>query len=477
MEVSVSMFAIEVISPGKTSWRVPGKGPATGKFCAAAIGLLLWSILWLAQTAPAADSAATREQLEARLLSGARLPDLVAYAYRENPALQEPREAWRAAVERYRVETGYPDPQLTVTYFPDPIETRLGPQDWNATLSQPIPFPGKLTQAGRVVATEAEIARLRLDQAVRELTAAVRESFYELYYIRTGREVVARNEELVAHLRKAGETAYAEDRAALVDMVKAQSQIGQLRYDALLLEELEGAERTRLNGLLNRVPDAAIGPLQPEPLAPIVYPLETLYTLAETHQETLQIAGLGVARADEQVKLARYQSLPDFKVGLFYAAIGSPDVAVAPEDAGDDAVGVQFGLSLPLWFGKSRGRLEQARAERARAKAARQAHLNDIRTRIHAAYFKMENARRLVDLYQNELLPQAVRAMETAETWFGEGQSSFADFIEAQSVAYNFQLSLARARADYGKGLARLEQLVGHPLTRRPAGDVPQGTP
>lgn len=445
------------------------------------MGLALLATLWFAQATTAAegaaDSAVGREELEARLVSEARVPDLVAYAYLQNPALQERRQAWRAALERYRVETGFPDPQLTVTYFPEPIETRLGPQDWNATLSQPIPFPGKLTQVGRVVATDAEIARLRLDQAARELTASVRESFYELFYIRTGREVVAHNTELVAQLRKVGESAYAEDRAALVDMVKAQSQTGQLRYDALLLEELEGAERTRLNGLLNRPPDAAIGALRPESFAPIAYPLEELYTLAEAHQETLRIAGLGVARADEQVKLARYQSLPDFRVGLFYAAIGSPDVPVRPRDAGDDAVGVQFGLTLPLWFGKSLGRMDQARAERAQAQAARQTQLNDIRTTIHATYFKLENARRLVDLYQNELLPQASRAMETAETWFRQGQSSFSDFIETQSLVYNFQLSLARAQADYGKVLARLEQLVGHSLTRRPADDEGQGTP
>jgi outer membrane protein TolC len=478
--VSVFKSAIPVICSAKTSCPVTGKEAGTGKFFATVIRLAVLATLWLAQTpaaAPGADNALTREELAMRLVSEARVPDLVAYAYRENPALQEHRQAWRAAVERYRVATGYPDPQLTVTYFPDPIETRLGPQDWNAALSQPIPFPGKLTQAGRVVATDAEIARLRLDQAARELTASVRESFYELYYIRTGREVVARNEELLAHLRKVGETAYAEDRAALMDMVKAQSQSGQLRYDALLLEELEGTERTRLNGLLNRPPDAAIGPLRPEPFAPLLHPLEALYTLAETHQETLRIAGLGVARADEQVKLARYQSLPDFRVGLFYAAIGSPDVAMKPDNAGDDAVGVQFGLSLPLWFGKSRGRMDQARAERARAQAARQTHLNDIRTRIHATYFKMKNARRLVALYQNELLPQATRAMATAETWFRQGQSSFSDFIETQSVVYNFQLSLARARADYGKVMARLEQLVGHPLTGRPGNDDGQGAP
>jgi outer membrane protein TolC len=70
-------------------------------------------------------------------------------------------------------------------------------------------------------------------------------------------------------------------------------------------------------------------------------------------------------------------------------------------------------------------------------------------------------------LYGEELLPQAARSMEIAETWFREGESTFSDFVETQAVWYNFQLALARARADYGKFLARLERFVGQGLSQR----------
>jgi len=66
-----------------------------------------------------------------------------------------------------------------------------------------------------------------------------------------------------------------------------------------------------------------------------------------------------------------------------------------------------------------------------------------------------------MELYRDELMPQAARAMEVAEIWFREGEASFSDFVETQSVWYNFQLSLARAQADYGKYLSRLERAVG----------------
>lgn len=392
--------------------------------------------------------------------------DLIVHAYDANPDIASARAGWRAAVEQYRVATGYPDPQLMVTYFPEPIETRLGPQDWNAVLSQMIPFPGKLARAGEVAAADAEMARVKLDMAVRNLAVDIRESFHELAYIRTAKQIAGEELDLVNHLRKVSETAYADDRANLNDVVRAQSQIGQLRYDRILLDELEATEIARLNELLNRSPDAAIGELADPPIQPPIYTIQEINDMAASYRDEIRMARLAEEKSTAKRELTRYDNLPDFKVGVFYAGVGNPNVPMPPDDAGRDAVGIQFGVSVPLWLGKNRGQAarEEARLEMARADTT--ARINETRTRIREVYFRLQNARRLIDLYGNELIPQAMNSMGLAETWFREKEASFADAVEAQSVLYNFRLSMARARADYGKYLARLERLVGRSLTQ-----------
>ena len=412
---------------------------------------------------------------EIDLEENARLPDLVAYASDRNPAIRAAREAWRAVVEKYRMSTSLPDPQFMVTYFPQPIETRLGPQDWNASISQKFPFPGKLSREGAVAAQEALMARINMDKTVRDVSVAIQESYYELFYIRQARSIAARNAELLEELRKIGEAAYAEDRATLLDVTKSQAQTGQIRYDMLLLEELEETERTRLNGLLNRSPGASIGQLAPVAARPLVYTFEEIHVMAESRQEEIRMADAQVEQAGRRIELAGYQNLPDFSVGLFYAGIGRPDVAMPPSDAGDDAVGVQFGVSVPLWFGKNTARKRQAVAEAESARAMRVDRVNQLRTQLRTLLFKLRNAERLMILYGKELIPQALVSMETAETWFREGQGSFSDFVETQATAYNFQLSLARARADYGKTLAGLERLAGMDLTERETDTAKEG--
>jgi cobalt-zinc-cadmium efflux system outer membrane protein len=410
------------------------------------------------------------ERLESKIIRGPTASDLVAYAYQANPSIQVAREAWRAVVERYRIAIALPDPQLLFSYFPEPIETRLGPQDWNVNLSQTIPFPAKLSKAGEIVQYDARIARLGLDKAIRDVIVRILESYHELLYIQEAKKVVALNRDLIEHMRKVGETAYAQDRTTLVDVLKAQSQAAQLMYDALLLEELEQTEKTQLNALMNRPPEAQIGDVAAQPARPLVYDLDAIYQMAVQYQEEILMAETQIEKAQAGIDLAKYENVPDFKLGFFYGAIGHPDVLMPPEDAGRDALGVQFGLSIPMWLGKNAGRLGAARAEAQKARAAKLLQVNDTNAQIRSLYFRLQNAERLIRLYRDELLPQASEALEVAETWFREKQGSFSDFVETQSIYYNFQLSLARAKADYGKYLARLERLVGRSLTESAAG-------
>src|SRR4030042_4392397 len=290
------------------------------------------------------------EELEKKIIKGAAISDLVAYAYRVNPSIKAAWQSWRAVIERYRVETGLPDPEIGFSYWPKPLMSTN-----EVMISQSFPFPGKLSQAGEVVKAEIEMTRLEYNKTVRDTVVGVRESYHELSYIKNAKRVVALNRDLLEHLRKVGETAYARDRAPFFDVVKAQSQLAQLQYDAVLLEDLEQTEKAQMNALLNRPPGSEIKLLNGEALPPVVYKLEELYGLAHKYQEEISLAEIQIHKGRARLGLAKYEYLPSFRVGLSYAK-GNPDM-VPPEFR--DSVGVQFGLSLPLWLDKNAGPLAE----------------------------------------------------------------------------------------------------------------------
>jgi outer membrane protein, heavy metal efflux system len=425
------------------------------------LAFLCAGILAFLQNSAGAGEQKELAELESSLSTVIRLPDLLNYAYLSNPAITASKKSWQSFIENYRVKKSLPDPQLAATYFPRPIETRLGPQDWSLSLSQVIPFPGTLSQKARVLEADVAISRFMVDKTVKDIVTKVSSSFYELGYIQKAMAVAQANLDLTRQMLEISENAYADDKALFYDVSKARAQTAQLQYDLLLLQELEKTEKTILNTLLNRPPEAPLGQTAGRLPQKVVYSLNDVYDLAMTHQEDLLMAAEQVNKSEQALKLARLENLPSFKVGLFYAAIGDPDVPNPPQDAGDDAVGVQFGMNLPLWFGKNQSRAAQALAEKEKAQALKTQAANQVRAGISRLWFKLENAERLITLYEKNLLPQAVSSVQTAETWFRQGKANFSDFLEIQATAYNFQLSLARAQVDYAKILVQLEQAAG----------------
>lgn len=221
-------------------------------------------------------------------------------------------------------------------------------------MSQAIPFPGTLTQKARVLESDAAMARIRVDKTVKAVVAEVSSSFYELGYIQTAVAVAQANLALVRQMLQISENAYSDDKALFYDVSKARAQTAQLQYDLLLFNELEKTEKITLNSLLNRPPEAPLGQAAKVWPGKVVYSLEEVYDLTLAHQEDILLAEEQVNRSEQAVQLTRLETMPSFKVGLFYAGIGDPDVPNPPPDAGDDAVGVQFGMTLPLWLGKTR---------------------------------------------------------------------------------------------------------------------------
>jgi outer membrane protein, heavy metal efflux system len=401
--------------------------------------------------------------IETKLASETRLSDLLAYAYENSPTIRAGREGWKEALSLRRVKTAYPDPQVSFTYWPESIANDLNDRKIEAMVSQAFPFPGKLSAAGKAALAEAHLRQIEVDRAVRDVGTAIRESFFELRYIEKATQIAAQTQALLAQLTTVGETAAAQNRTALIDVMKAKSQAAQSAYDIILLSELKKTEIARLNALLNRPPDATLGPVVEEPMRPVAYSLDEINALAEKNRDEIRMARAEIEKSSAEVSVARFENYPEFMLGLLYESTASE----TPGKSRDKMTGVQVGMTIPLWWDKNTGRSDASRAALEKAKAMAQTQKNETTAAVREVWFRLQNSQRLVILYRDQLIPQALKAMETAETWFRQGEGSFSDAIETESVFYNFQLAQARAGADYDKYLARLEALAGQHLTEK----------
>ena len=388
------------------------------------------------------------------------LPSLIRVAVERNPKVSAAKARWQATIEQYPQVTALPDPMFMYGYFLRSVETRVGPQRHRVSFSQAFPYPGTLDAAGEVVKKAIEIERVKHEQVIRDLIVELKLSYHELAYLQRAVELTRQNHELVASILTIATARYAAGKATLNDVLKAQSQLAQLEYDFILLEELQRVEHANINGILS-VPSATpLGATVPVAYEPLDVALADVEKQALAKRQELRIAALTIEKATERIALAELQTKPMLKFDLMTIETGEALMLDAP-GSGKNPFSIGFGVTIPWSSLKNSSKVREAQQNHEVVTANKRVLEDETKVALQKVYFRLENARRLVELYETTLIPQAGAAIEVAETWHQEGPKSITGFLETQSVWLNFNLARLRAIADYQQNVARLEKLVG----------------
>ncbi len=387
------------------------------------------------------------------------LDALIKEALKNSPVIKMARYRWGARIEKVPQVGSLPNPMISYTYFPEPIETKLGPNDHRYMLSQMVPYPEKLSLKEELAGYDAKVEELSYKMDIREVITALSESYFELLYIQKAIEITRQNKDLLLQLTKIATADYAADSTTLSDVLTAQSQLAQLNYDYLLLLELRETEVAKINSILDRPPSSEIGRLKDISLK-LPYELKELYDLTADTQEEIKMIDVKIDKMRTAEKLAKLSYYPDFKVELLYSQINAPD-GMQPDDAGRDAYAIKIGATIPIWFKKNDSMIREKMMKKKQMVQMKKARVNMTNSMVKNLYFRVNNSKRLMDLYAGSLIPQAETTMAKAEEWYKQKHGSFAQVLETQSVWLNFNLAYQRAAADHNKYTIKLQNLIG----------------
>lgn len=391
-----------------------------------------------------------------------RLSDLIKEAKEKNMGLRAAKLKWESIKEKYPRATSYDDPMVTYVQPIREIETRLGPQERIITLSQKIPFPGKLGLKGDIVTKEIEIAKTEYQKATRDLTTEVKKAYYELYYVDKVMELSKENDAVLDYFAEVSRTNYGLSVSQLDELVRAQKLSARASFDLIRSNDIRSNIVARLNALLYRPQDYPVGKAEEPELKTFQYHLNELLIWGVENYEELKIAGLKVKKGDLEKDLSRYSYLPNFRIGVNYSQIGDPPSLIP--DAGEDAYAVTFGMNIPLWFSKNKAAVSQASINREKSFIEKNAITNELENKIKRVYFNLTNSERIVKLYGETLIPEAKDSLAFAEARYKSGEEMLGRLLETQSMWINFQLVYFRSLTDYFKSIAELERLTAKKL-------------
>jgi outer membrane protein TolC len=320
------------------------------------------------------------------------------------------------------------------------------------TVSQEMPFPGKRKLRGEIAAKEAD-AEFEQYLAVRlNVVSRLKQAYHELHHATVGIAFVKRYQDVLRNILRISEARYAVGRAAQQDVFKAQTQFSIFETQLLRYEQERDSKEIEIGALLNR---PATGRIEvPEDMAPgeLTVTLDEMLAHARTQAPALTREQKVVERSELAANLARKSYYPDYTVsGGYFNQGGLPPMWQFRVD-----------FKLPAWFGtKQRAEVNERVFTASQARHDYEAADVGIQASIREQYTLAATARKLVNLYQKSVIPEAQLALESSLAGYQTGALDFLSVFSNFMNVVDYELMYHEEVMRFHVALARLEELTG----------------
>jgi len=369
-----------------------------------------------------------------------------------NPSLPAMEAAWEAARARIKQATSLDDPMLSYAYAPDTRDVPGLAFGQRYQISQSLPWPGKRRLRGEVAKEQADAAGAQVTSRRRDLIATAKGAYADWYYVHQALQVNAVNRDLWRQFKAIAETRYATGTATQQDALQAEVESYRLEHQSVVLERRRLEVLAMLNSLLNRPPSASLPPpaqlggTQPLP------DIDQLRTAALSTSPQLRALAAQVEGHKAKVAQARLNFLPDFAVTAAHNSLWD-------RDEKQNMVGIN--LNLPLYAGKRRAALAQAKAELRQAELSLRDASAQIEAKTVSAYERLRESVHVIELYRERILPATEDTLNAARSDYQAGRGDFLNLVSAEKNLIQARLEYHEALADTYRRNAELERLAG----------------
>ncbi len=326
------------------------------------------------------------------------------------------------------------------------------------TLSQRLPWFGKLDLKSKKAALDAAKLSLKLKAEEQALLRELADNYYELGFVSVSQEI---NDQLIGHLNQIVDIAasrYTAGKGLQQDVLQAQVEHSRLLEERNALKRQRRVLEERINGLLNRSAFAPITPPTLSELPPLPLSEASLTQTALAGNPELAALQIEMELAAVEVDLARKAYYPDPDLRLSY---GQRDADPAGKDRSDFVSGTIV-FSLPVWAKQKQGRKKEAAlSRREAARLQYQDYASQLPFRISALLNELDQIKANHELYNEALVIQAQQWAESAMIAYQVGKIDFNAMISSRLRVLNMARQEKQYLYQYYRKAAALEEITG----------------
>ena len=398
------------------------------------------------------------------LALGKTVESLLDYAKAHNPEYAAMRLEAEAKGERVYPAGALPDPVLRVelenvtnygsTAGPNILPGRVG--DTKYTLMQALPFWGKRDLKRAAAEADAEVALGAAGTTWAEQAARIKTSFAQYFadarLIRLTSEVI----DLIGRIERITQTRYANGLVPQQDAIRVQVERSTMQSELIELDMEQHHAQSRLNALLARPSHSPLA--EPERLRPLpamasLDPMALEERLREKNPQLFTDAAR-IRAAEKNRDLTYKNRYPDVTIG------------VAPIQTRNQVneLGLMFELNIPLQQTSRRSQERESEKMLDAARMRRESTANQLLGDLAENLAALDAARRVEQLAQTSLLPQAELTFQAALTGYETGKVDFATLLDAQRQIRRAKQDIIKTQVEQQARLADIERLIGEEL-------------
>jgi outer membrane protein, heavy metal efflux system len=234
--------------------------------------------------------------------------------------------------------------------------------------------------------------------------------------------------------------------------------------ELIMLGQKKRALEAKINALLNRPPETAMG--KPEEVVFRKFPfiIEDLQKMAIDMNPTLKGMKKMIEMKQKAYDLAKKDYYPDFNLRFAY---GQRDKT--PEGANRrDMVTGMFEVNIPIFYKSKQDRkVAEARASIQVAEAQYQAMKNEVFFMITDMVSMIERVERQLELYKTGIIPQASLQIHSAMSAYQVNKADFMTLLDSQMTLYKYELEYHQALTEYERNAANLGAVIGKQLLKK----------
>lgn len=251
---------------------------------------------------------------------------------------------------------------------------------------------------------------------------------------------------------------YETEESSYLEKVSAETQLMEVRNKLTLNDADISIQEQQLKILLNE--DSELN-FAPPPL--IDLPVENMEEKSPAmFNPTLAMAKQQIAIANREKEVAAAKMLPSLSVGYFnQSLIGSTTPSGDIAGASYRFMGGQAGIGIPLFYGSSKAKLNEAKLRVKMAQTQAGFYQAMLSGQYKQQLSEVSKYRRSLEYFNEKALPQADLIIENAQKSYTNGAITYIEYFQALNQGMEIKFEYLNTLNQYNHSVIHLEYLLG----------------